>query len=115
MPSVERGRWPFASEAESQGRSAGAWTERMTEKQRAEEQAGPGTRARYLLGLEAGINCTCCIALECNALDAEASGPLHKVTVAAIEHRMPTAIARPGWFLMAPTLPSKYVENAWVR
>ena len=90
-------------------------TERMTEKQRAEEQAGPGTRVSYLTGVEAGLNCTCCIALECNALDAEASGPLHKVTVAAIEHRMPTAIARPGCFLMAPTLPSKCVENAWVR
>lgn len=87
----------------------------MTEKQSAEDQAGPGTRTRYLLGVEVGINCTCCIALECNALDAEASGPLHKVTVGAIEHRMPTAIACPGCFLMAPTLPSKYVENAWVR
>ncbi len=87
----------------------------MTETQRAEAQGGPGIRARYRLGVEAGINCTCCIALERIALDAEPSGPLHKVTVAAIEHRMPTAIARPGCFLMAPTLPSKYVENAWVR
>jgi hypothetical protein len=64
--------------------------------------------------VDAGRNCTCCVALECRALDADASGPLHRVTVAAMEHRMPTAIARPGWFLMAPTLHPKYVENAWV-
>jgi hypothetical protein len=31
-----------------------------------------------------------------------------------MEHRIPTAIARPGWFLMGPTLPPKHVENAWV-
>jgi hypothetical protein len=90
MPSVERRRWLFTSEAS-------------------------GTRARYLLEVEEGLSCTCCIALECSALDAEASGPLHQVTVAASEHRMPTAIVRPGCFLMAPTLPPKYVENARLR
>ena len=52
---------------------------------------------------------TCCVALECRAPEADASGPLHKATVAAREHRMPAAITRPGWFLMGPLC----APNVW--
>jgi len=54
---------------------------------------------------DAGLNCTCVGVLECRALDADASGPLQSVTVAAMAQRIPTASARPGCFFTGTILP----------
>ncbi len=79
------------------------------------ETGGRGAASASLIalsaGLQAAVSDTCCVALECSAPDADASGPLHRATVAAMAHRTPAAITRPRWFLMGSTLSPKCVQR----
>ncbi len=58
----------------------------------------------FALGV-AEMTCAWVAALERRAPDADASGPLHTATVAAMEHRIPAATIRPLWFLTGTLSP----------
>jgi hypothetical protein len=68
-------------------------------------------RRSYLLAVGGEVTWTGADTPACSAPEAAASGPLHRVIVAATAHSAPAATTRPGCAVIGCTFAFKYVPG----